>query len=188
MKNKLNLFVLLLTLSAPFLCAQDALTSEVEIDSDVTVENKIDDIDVRGGKWFIKLNRDKWVKIVSQGRFTLYPDKADRTQAVIDAQAAFESDLASYIKLALDGCFYANSRSGVGLTLEAPFELKYHAVNYCSDMPCQIYTRVKNKEYALKLYPNEEDESQAAKDLRTNMSANLKIIEDAAEAGTFYGD
>ena len=159
---------------------------EVSIESDVTVGEPTHPLKVTGGKWTIKLNRNQWKKTVDAGRFVLYPNAEDKTKAVLDAEAGFKAELARYIKLALEGGFYVNANGGYEIVLQAPFDLNYHALNFCTKMPCSINTRIENREYAIKLFPNQSDETDAARVAREAMVAHLAVIETAAQDGNFF--
>lgn len=133
------------------------------------------------GKWFVQFQQDDWLK---HGK-TLYPDKADRTRAVSDAQGAFKSQLDVYVIAALRGGFYSQ-RTGTGVTLNARTVFGYIAVSFEDGEHCKIYVREKNKQYILTLFPDLNDETTAATTARTNMATQLAIVSDAAKTGNFY--
>lgn len=154
------------------------------ISTDIVLERVDTGFDLEApGNWFIQFNEKRWVKL---GK-TLYPVKADRTRAVIDAQDAVKSNLDTYVIQAVQGGHYTQ-REGSGLTLNARTIFSYIAVDIELDKPIKIYVRYKNKQYDLILYPDPADENAAATTAKANIMTELGIIELTAKTDGFFSD
>jgi len=133
------------------------------------------------GKWSIQFVQDDWVKL----SHTLYPDKSDRTAAVITAQADFKTAANDYVTLALNGGFYSTKSKGAGL-IRLAGSFSYVAMDFEDGLLCKIYVRQNNKEHALVLYSDLDDESTDATKARASMVTELANISTPASADSFY--
>ena len=150
--------------------------------SSITVENA-DTVDLTASeKWFIHIDDDVWKK----SRYTLYPTKTDRTQAVIDAQTAAKTEIATYIKECIESGNCVAQGSGKGLTLTSQTSVVYPAVKIAKSGHIFIYITDNNKNHLLALYPDQTLETAAATTARVNLMTELAIIDVAADAGDFW--
>ena len=155
----------------------------VIIDSRAIVLEVADGMDITtAGKWFVQFKQDDWIK---KGK-TLYPNKADRTRTVSDAQIAFKAEVDKYVIIALNLPAITVENKGTGVTLSARILFKYFAIEFKDGGLCRIYIRHENKQYTYRLFDNLADETAAATTARANMVTQLAIISTAADAGNFY--
>ena len=161
----------------------DPTSYSVTINSRAIALEAADGVDITtAGKWFVQFKQDDWIK---NGK-TLYPNKADRTRGVSDAQIAFKAEADKYVIAALNAEKFTVEGRGTGITLSARTLFNYFAIEFQDGVLCRIYIRHENKQYTFTLFDNLADETAAATTARANMVTQLAIISTAADAGNFY--
>jgi len=136
------------------------------------------------GKWFIQLNQDDWKKTIARKQHRLYPDKANRAQAVINDQGEVRANISVYVKEAIESGFY--TVDGKGLDLKSVNSIKVIAVRINDGIFCKAFIRPENKQYVLNLFENQNDETAAAATARNRILTKLGNIETLSNAGKFF--
>jgi hypothetical protein len=181
MKTKTAIFFTLLSFALTY--TVDART--VTFDSDQTIQSAPDPEDITvSGKWLLRSSDNLFEKTIDAGKFKLYPDQADRTQAVIDAQADAFDEIDIYIKEGIQAGFV--TVIGDGLDLDAVASITYDSACIDNGSFCSFFVRQNNQQYVLTVFADENDETAAATTARTNALAELATVANAADAGSFW--
>jgi len=171
-------FIFLLFLPLLVFSRSVAITS-----STVTLQATEAGVDLTtAGHFFVQVDQDDWEK---NGK-TMYPDKTDRSAAVITAQAEFLTQADIYIKQCIESGFYTQQSEGAGLDLASQTAIDYSVICMDGDIGCELYVRQNNQQYILNLYPTLSDESTAATAARVAMIVERDIIVSASDAGSFW--
>ena len=180
--NPMMKYIILTLALALFAWAVAAARTVTITSSTITLESA-ETVDLTtAGKLFVQEPQDEWVK---NGK-TMYPDKTDRTAAVITAQGLFFDNLDIYVKAAIEGGFYTQAGEGSGLALTSQTTVDYIAVCMEDGVFCELYIRQNNKQYILNLYPDLSAESVTASTARADMLTQINIVIEASNTGGFW--
>jgi hypothetical protein len=180
---KLKTSIILCILSFALAYSVDART--VDFDQDETIQSPADSADITlAGKWFIRSSDNRFEKMTSEGRFKLYPNQDDRTEAIIDDQEDVFDSLDTYIKEGIQSGFF--TVQGDGLDLEAVASISYDAVCIENGAFCKFFVRYENDQHVLTLFEDQDDETAAATAARVSALTKLSNISTASNDGDFW--
>jgi len=152
----------------------------------ITLENAETGFDLTAsGKWTVQFVQDVWKKNVNEVVYKLYPDKSDRSAAVITAMEAVRSEFTSYMAETLqNGNYTAEDTRGNGLSLTSVINSLFNGACFEDGVTCELYMKINKKQYTLKV--DIGGETAAATTHRANIVTQFAIIDSASNAGDYY--